>query len=155
MARADMAVTPTKGVDTNPTTLHLTSTPYVLPNAPSVLTVGYCCMEEGFDFIWRAYQRPFFRDSKNNKTYMDVRDCVPYLKSWKEGTAVPAQRKPEPPISASYVQDSQGPSDDKGSEVATEEDSEIIRDEMSVEPLGSKVCCEEEASAAEAGALTR
>ena len=83
--------------------LGVTSTPYVLPNTPSVLTVGYRCVEEGFDLIWRAYQRPFFRDSKGNKTYMDVRDYVPYLKSWKEDTAVPVRRKPEPPIPASYM----------------------------------------------------
>ena len=62
--------------------LGVTNTPYVLPNTPSVLTVGYRCMEEGFDFIWRAYQRPFFRDPKGSKTYMDVRDYVPYLKAW-------------------------------------------------------------------------
>ena len=92
--------------------LGVTSTPYVLPNTPSVLTR---CMEEGFDFIWRDYQRPFLRDSKGNKTCMDVRDYVlSYLKSWEEGTAVPAWRKPEPPVPASFVQDSQGSSHDQG-----------------------------------------
>ena len=123
-----------------------------LPNTPSVLTVGYRCMEEGFEFIWRAYQRPFSRDSKGNKTYMDVRDYVPYLKSWKEGTAAPARRKPEPPIPASFVQDSPGPSLDQGPEVDDEENAEITNDEVNDEPLGSEVCCEDSDSAAEAGA---
>ena len=27
---------------------------------------------------------------------MDVRDYVPYLKSWKEGVVLPARRKPQP-----------------------------------------------------------
>ena len=31
-----------------------------------------------------------------NGTYMDVRDYVPDLKSWKEGVALPARRKPQP-----------------------------------------------------------
>ena len=69
-------------------------------------------MKEGFDFVRRAYQRPFFRDLKGNKTYMDARDYVPYLKSWKEGTAVPARRKPEPPVPASFVKDIQVPSNE-------------------------------------------
>ena len=71
--------------------LDVTSAPYFLPHTPSVLTVGYRGMEEGFDFIWRAYQRPFFRDSKGNKTYMNVRDYVPCLNPWKEGAAAPAR----------------------------------------------------------------
>ena len=149
--------------------LGVSSTPYVLHSAPSVLTVGYRCMEEGFDFIWRAYQRPYFRDPKGNKTYRDVRDFVPYLKSRKEtytdvrdfvpylksrkeGTAVPARRKPEPPIPASYAQDIQDSSKSEGSEVVTKQNVEIINDEMTSEPPGSEVCCEEMASSAEAGA---
>ena len=130
-----------------------TSTPYVLPSTPSVLTVGYRCMEEGFDFVWRAYQRPFIRDSKGNKTYMDVRDYVPYLKSWKEVTAVPARRKPEPPVPASPEQDDSPEDNGKGTEVENEKNAEIIHNKMDEEPLGSEVCCISSDSAAEADAV--
>ena len=53
-----------------------TAEPYVLPDTPSVLSVGQKCMEEGFDFVWRANCRPYLRDSNGNKVYMDVRDNV-------------------------------------------------------------------------------
>ena len=68
-----------------------TAEPYVLPDSPSVLSVGQKCMEEGFDFVWRANCRPYFRDSNGNKVYMDVGDNVPYLKSWKENVALPVK----------------------------------------------------------------
>ncbi|CAE7251810.1 unnamed protein product, partial [Symbiodinium natans] len=66
--------------------------PYVLPNTPSVLSVGQRCMEQGYDFIWKGFQRPYFKVPGSGKVYLDVRDNVPYLKSWKEGTACPARR---------------------------------------------------------------
>ena len=53
-------------------------------------------MEEGFDFVWRSSSRPYFQSPSGERTYMDVRDYVPYLKSWKEGVALPARRKPQP-----------------------------------------------------------
>ena len=110
-------------------------------------------MEEGFDFVWRPYQRPFFRDSKGNKTYMDVRDYVPYLKSWKEGTAVPARRKPEPPASSLPEQDDSCASISQGPEVDNEKDVDNINDKMDEEPLGNEVCCDRSDSAAEADAI--
>ncbi|CAE7767551.1 unnamed protein product [Symbiodinium sp. CCMP2592] len=76
--------------------LGIDSHPYVLPSTPSVLSVGYRCMEEGFDFVWRSGTRPYFQSSSGERIYMDVKDYVPYLKSWKEGVAVPARRKPQP-----------------------------------------------------------
>ena len=77
-----------------------TAEPYVLPDSPSVLSVGQKCMEEGFDFVWRASCRPYLRDSNGNKVYMDVRDNVPYLKSWKENVALPAKVFSEPIVPA-------------------------------------------------------
>ena len=51
-------------------------------------------MEEGFDFVWRAFKRPYFqRQPGGKKVYMDVRDFVPYLKSWHENIATPARTK--------------------------------------------------------------
>ena len=76
-----------------------TTEPYVLSDSPSVLSVGQKCMDEGFDFVWRANCRPYFKDSEGNKVYMDVRDNVPYLKSWKQNVALPVrpvQTKSEP-----------------------------------------------------------
>ena len=133
--------------------LGITSTPYVLPSTPSVLTVGYRCMEEGFDFVWRAYQRPFFRDSKGNKTYMDVRDYVPYLKSWKEGTAVPARRKHEPPVPSLPVQDDSVESIDQGTEVDNEKNADDVRNMTGELSLGDEVCCDRSDSSAEADAI--
>ena len=47
--------------------------PYVLPETPSVLSVGQRCMEEGYDFVWRAFKRPYFqKQSGGKKVYMDV-----------------------------------------------------------------------------------
>ena len=34
--------------------------PYVLQNAPLVLTVGCCCMELGYTFFWPTEQSPYF-----------------------------------------------------------------------------------------------
>ena len=48
-------------------------------------------MEQGFDFIWKACCRPYFRDKKGNKIFLDFRDNVPYLKSWPENISVPAR----------------------------------------------------------------
>ena len=67
--QSDIAV-PSLGIDSHP---------YVLPCTPSVLSVGYRCMEEGFDFVWRSSSRPYFQSPSGERTYMDVRDYVPYL----------------------------------------------------------------------------
>ena len=77
-----------------------TAESYVLPDSPSVLSVGQKCVEEGFDFVWRANCRPYPRDSNGNKVYMDVRDNAPYLKSWKENVALPAKFFSEPIVPA-------------------------------------------------------
>ena len=75
----------------NVPSLGIEADPYVLPSTPSVLSVGYRCMEQGFDFIWKACCRPYFRDKKGKKISLDVRDNVPYLKSWPENISVPAR----------------------------------------------------------------
>ena len=65
--------------------------PYSLPETPSVLSVGQRCMDEGYDFVWRAVKRPYFQQNGGKKVYMDVKDYVPYLKSWHENIATPAR----------------------------------------------------------------
>ena len=53
-------------------------------------------MEAGFDFVWRANCRPVSRDAEGNEIYMDVKDNVPYLQSWKENVAFHARRIQSP-----------------------------------------------------------
>ena len=81
-------------IKVNVPSLGIEADPYVLPSTPSVLSVGYHCMEQGFDFIWKACCRPYFRDKKGNKIFLDVRDNV----SWPENISVPA--RPAHPESA-------------------------------------------------------
>ena len=70
--------------------------PYVIPETPSVLPVVQRCMDEGFDFVWRAFKRPNFQKQPGGKNvYMDARDCVPYLKAWHENLAPPARVRAE------------------------------------------------------------
>ena len=70
---------------------------------------------------------------------MDVRDYVPYLKSWKEGTAVPARRKPEP-VPSSPEQDDSLADNGQETEVDNEKYAEAIHNMMDAEPLGKEVC---------------
>ena len=78
----------------NVPSLGIKANPYVLPSTPSVLSVGCRCVEQGFDFIWKACCRPYFRDKKDKKIFLDVRDNAPYLKSWPENISVPARPTP-------------------------------------------------------------
>ena len=78
-------------IKVNVPSLGIEADPYVLPSTPSVLSIGYRCMEQGFDFIWKACCRPYFRDKRGNKIFLDVRDTVTYLKSWPENISVPAR----------------------------------------------------------------
>ena len=51
-------------------------------------------MDEGFDFAWRAFKRPYFQKPLGGqKVYMDGKDYVPYLKSWHVNVATPAGSK--------------------------------------------------------------
>ena len=47
-------------IQINVPSLRLEADPYVLPSTPSVLSVGYRGVEQGFDFIWKACCRPYF-----------------------------------------------------------------------------------------------
>ena len=71
-----------KRIKINVPSFGIEADPYVLPSTPSVVSVGYRCMEQGFDFIWKAYFRPDIRDKKGDKIFLAVKDIVLYLKSW-------------------------------------------------------------------------
>ena len=77
----------------------------------------------------------------------------PYLKSWKEGTAVPARRKPEPPAPLLPEQDDSLANIGQGTEVDSEKNAENIHNKMDEASLGDEVCCDRSDSAAEADAI--
>ena len=84
-----------KQIAVNVPSIGIASDPYVLPDTPAVLSIGQRCMDEGYDFVWKAYSRPYLKTPKGEKIYLDVNDIVPYPKSWPENAAVPASRIPQ------------------------------------------------------------
>ena len=58
--------------------------PYVLPDTPAVISVGMRCIQDGWDFVWRKFSRPYFRKKDGSKIKLEVKDYVPYLPS-KDG----------------------------------------------------------------------
>ena len=63
--------------------------PYVLEDTPSVISVGRKCLVDGWDFVWRAFSRPFLRRPDGMTVKMEVHDYVPYIPS-TNGTAMTA-----------------------------------------------------------------
>ena len=55
--------------------------PYVLPDAPAVISVGMRCIQDGWDFVWKSFSRPYFKKKDGTKIKLEVRDYVPYLPS--------------------------------------------------------------------------
>ena len=66
--------------------------PYLVRDTPAVLSVGMRCMNDGYDFIWKSGQKPYFVRKDRTRIPLEVRDYVPYLVAkHKEGTvALPA-----------------------------------------------------------------
>ena len=58
--------------------------PYVFPDTPAVISVGMRCIQDGWDFVWRKFSRPYFRKKDGAKIKLEVKDYVPYLPS-KDG----------------------------------------------------------------------
>ncbi|MFM7988091.1 MAG: hypothetical protein ACKPKO_53135, partial [Candidatus Fonsibacter sp.] len=54
-------------------------TPYLMSNAPLVLTVGYRCMEKGYSFIWPSGKNPYFIRPDGMIIHLFVRGYIPYL----------------------------------------------------------------------------
>ena len=71
--------------------------PYLLPQTPSVLSVGLKCMNQGYDFIWYAKDKPFFVKPDGTKIYLKVRDYVPYYDVWDGDSAMACPAKGAPP----------------------------------------------------------
>ena len=62
--------------------------PYVLPDTPAVVSVGMRCLLDGWDFVWRAFSRPYFKKRDGKRVKLEIKDYVPYLPS--STGAVPA-----------------------------------------------------------------
>ena len=54
-------------------------TPYVLASTPSVLTVGYRCMDIGYTFIWPTNQSPYFIRLDGMIIHLTIENYIPYL----------------------------------------------------------------------------
>ena len=55
--------------------------PYVLPDTPAVISVGMRCIQDGWDFVWKSFSRPYFKKKDGTKIKLEVKDFVPYLPS--------------------------------------------------------------------------
>ena len=69
--------------------------PYLLPQTPSVLSVGLKCMNQGYDFIWYAKDKPFFVKPDGTRIYLKVRD-YPYYDVWDGDSAMACPAKGTP-----------------------------------------------------------
>ena len=50
---------------------------HVLEDAPSVLSLGKRCMEQGYTFVWPSGREPYMINSEGDKTKMEVHDLIP------------------------------------------------------------------------------
>ena len=80
-------------------TLGCNFTPYLLESTPPVMSVGVKCMDEGYDFVWRAGKEPYFQKPDGVRIKLTVRDYVPYVPS-KIKKAMPCKLRSRPVIDA-------------------------------------------------------
>jgi hypothetical protein len=52
---------------------------FVLSSTPTVMSVGKRCMERGYDFIWKAGEKPYLVPPSGRRMMLDVISNVPYL----------------------------------------------------------------------------
>ena len=52
--------------------------PYVLPDTPSVLSIGRRCMHEGYHVIWLANKHPYMIAPSGKLVALAVEDDIPY-----------------------------------------------------------------------------
>ncbi len=63
------------------TALKEVTKPYVLDGSPALLSVGWRCMELGYDFWWPAFRAPIVTTPSGATLTLEVDEYVPYLKS--------------------------------------------------------------------------
>ena len=53
--------------------------PYVLPDTPAFIPVGMRCVQDGWDFVWRKFSRPYFRKKNGAEVKLEAKNYyVPY-----------------------------------------------------------------------------
>jgi hypothetical protein len=62
-----------------PTAMKEIVKPFVLGDSPPVLSVGWRCMELGYDFWWPAFQRPIITTPGGQTLTLEVDDYFPFL----------------------------------------------------------------------------
>ena len=80
-------------------TLGCNFTPYLLESTPPVMSVGMKCMDEAYDFIWKAGKEPYFQKPDGVRIKLTVRDYVPYVPS-KIKKAMPCKSRSRPIVDA-------------------------------------------------------
>ena len=71
----------TKGVEvvtTNIVEFDESVEPYVLPDTPSVLSIGRRCMHEGYHFVWFSGKHPHLTTPSGKLVALAVEDDIPY-----------------------------------------------------------------------------
>ena len=63
------------------------------------MSVGVKCMDEDYDFVWRAGKEPYFQKPDGVRIKLTVRDYVPYVPS-KIKKAMPCKSRSRPIIDA-------------------------------------------------------
>jgi len=54
--------------------------PHLLPDTPAVLSIGKRCMEEGYQFVWKPYTKPFLITPDGIIIPLDVEGNIPILR---------------------------------------------------------------------------
>ena len=65
----------------------------LLPNSPSVLSLGRHCMEEGYGFHWEPFQHPRLVTPAGEDIELQVENLVPILVASKMGGGRPLQEQ--------------------------------------------------------------
>ena len=53
--------------------------PYILPSTPALLSIGRRCMREGYDFIWKRGEEPYFITPNGHVVVLEVIGDIPYI----------------------------------------------------------------------------
>ena len=104
--------------------------PYLLESTPPVLSVGMRCMDQGYDFIWRAGKFPYFRKPDGKKINLVVRDYVPYVANCKnENKIISTPTVPSRPLTVPKPDPPQRPQEDLHQPAAPAEASRASDDD--------------------------
>ena len=104
--------------------------PYLLESTPPVLSVGVRCMDQGYDFIWRAGKFPYFRKPDGKKINLVVRDYVPYVANCKsENKTISTPTVPSRPLTMPNPDPPQRPPEDLHQPAAPAEASRASDDD--------------------------